>query len=170
MIFKYKGKEMEVPDDFILLCGEHADQRGMTLEEYIAEAFSRFEEAEKEGSGADDIEAAMLAAAESANQDQKDDSSGKAASVRVAEASTKTSVGSAGNTTDPSTSTPQNAARPKTSPRARGGRRKPSQKSAPKPQATPKSTTKLPSKNDESNSDDQANTTEVEEKANPDGS
>ncbi len=40
---------MEVPDDFILLCGEHADQRGMTLEEYIAEAFSRFEEAEKEG-------------------------------------------------------------------------------------------------------------------------
>mgnify|MGYP001297671953 CR=1 FL=1 len=49
MIFKYKGKEMEVPDDFILLCGEHADQRGMTLEEYIAEAFSRFEEAEKEG-------------------------------------------------------------------------------------------------------------------------
>ena len=146
-------------------------ERAARLAREAEAALAAAEEAEKEGSGADDIEAAMLAAAaESANQDQEDDSSGKAASVRVAEASTKTSVGSAGNTTDPSTSTPQNAARPKTSPRARGGRRKPSQKSAPKPQATPKSTTKLPSKNDESNSDDQANTTEVEEKANPDGS
>tara|TARA_R110001583_G_scaffold188370_1_gene350452 strand:- start:86 stop:394 length:309 start_codon:yes stop_codon:yes gene_type:complete len=40
MIFKYKGQEMEVPDNFIVMCGEHAAERGMTLEEYIAEAFT----------------------------------------------------------------------------------------------------------------------------------
>ena len=49
MKFKYKDKEMEVSDDFIMLCGQHAEQRGMTLEEYIAEAFSRFEETKEEG-------------------------------------------------------------------------------------------------------------------------
>jgi hypothetical protein len=43
MIFNYKGKEMEVPDNFIMMCGEHAEQRGMTLEEYIAEAFTMLE-------------------------------------------------------------------------------------------------------------------------------
>jgi hypothetical protein len=40
MIFKYKNKEMEVPDDFIMKCGIEAEKRGMTLEEYIAEAFT----------------------------------------------------------------------------------------------------------------------------------
>ena len=49
MKFKYKDKEIEVADDFIMLCGQHAEQRGMTLEEYIAEAFSRFEEEQEEG-------------------------------------------------------------------------------------------------------------------------
>jgi len=42
MIFKFEGQEMEVPDDFILKCGEHAEARGMTLEEYIAEAFTMY--------------------------------------------------------------------------------------------------------------------------------
>ena len=40
MIFKYENKEIEVPDDFILKCGIEAEKRGMTLEEYIAEAFT----------------------------------------------------------------------------------------------------------------------------------
>ena len=40
MIFKYKDQEMEVPDDFIMKCGQHAEERGMTLEQYIAEAFT----------------------------------------------------------------------------------------------------------------------------------
>ena len=42
MLFKFEGKEMEVPDDFIMKCGEHAEARGMTLEEYIAEAFTMY--------------------------------------------------------------------------------------------------------------------------------
>ena len=40
MIFKYENKEIEVPDDFIMKCGIEAEKRGMTLEEYIAEAFT----------------------------------------------------------------------------------------------------------------------------------
>jgi hypothetical protein len=40
MIFKYKDQEMEVPDDFIMMCGRHAEERGMSLEQYIAEAFT----------------------------------------------------------------------------------------------------------------------------------
>ena len=44
MIFKFKGKEVEVPDNFLILCGQHAQQRGMTLEEYIAEAFTKIYE------------------------------------------------------------------------------------------------------------------------------
>jgi dTDP-4-dehydrorhamnose 3,5-epimerase-like enzyme len=47
MIFKYKDREMEVPDDFIMKCGQHAEERGMTLEEYIAEAFTRLKESEE---------------------------------------------------------------------------------------------------------------------------
>ena len=43
MILKYKGKEIEVSNSFINDCGMHAAQRGMTLEEYIAEAFSMLE-------------------------------------------------------------------------------------------------------------------------------
>jgi len=43
MNIKYKGKTVEVPDHFIIACGEHAESRGMTLEEYIAEAFERLE-------------------------------------------------------------------------------------------------------------------------------
>lgn len=43
MILKYKGKQIEVSNDFINDCGMHAAQRGMTLEEYIAEAFSMLE-------------------------------------------------------------------------------------------------------------------------------
>ena len=43
MILKYKGKEIEVSNAFISDCGMHAVQRGMTLEEYIAEAFSMLE-------------------------------------------------------------------------------------------------------------------------------
>ena len=43
MILKYKGKEIEVSNAFISDCGMHAAQRGMTLEEYIAEAFSMLE-------------------------------------------------------------------------------------------------------------------------------
>ena len=44
MLLKYKDKEMEVPDDFLIMCGQHAAQRGLTLEEYIAEAFRLLEE------------------------------------------------------------------------------------------------------------------------------
>ncbi len=43
MKFKYKGKEIEVPDGFIIQCGQHAESRGMTLEDYIAEAFTMLE-------------------------------------------------------------------------------------------------------------------------------
>ena len=43
MILKYKGKEIEVSNSFIQDCGMHAAQRGMTLEEYIAEAFTMLE-------------------------------------------------------------------------------------------------------------------------------
>ena len=43
MLLKYKGKEIEVPNDFIALCGQHAEKRGITLEEYIAEAFAMLE-------------------------------------------------------------------------------------------------------------------------------
>ena len=43
MILKFKGKEIEVSQSFINDCGMHAAQRGMTLEEYIAEAFSMLE-------------------------------------------------------------------------------------------------------------------------------
>ena len=42
MIFKFEGQEIEVPDDFILKCGEHAEARRITLEEYIAEAFTMY--------------------------------------------------------------------------------------------------------------------------------
>ena len=42
MIFKFDGEEIEVPDNFIIMCGEHAEARGMTLEEYIAEAFTMY--------------------------------------------------------------------------------------------------------------------------------
>ena len=41
MRFKYKDQEIDVPDDFIVKCGQHAEQRGMTLEEYISEAFTK---------------------------------------------------------------------------------------------------------------------------------
>ena len=43
MILKYKGKEIEVSSSFINDCGMQAAQRGMTLEENIAEAFSMLE-------------------------------------------------------------------------------------------------------------------------------
>ena len=42
MLFKFEGQEIEVPNDFITKCGEHAEARGMTLEEYIAEAFTMY--------------------------------------------------------------------------------------------------------------------------------
>jgi hypothetical protein len=42
MLFKFNGQEIQVPDDFILKCGEHAEARGITLEEYIAEAFTMY--------------------------------------------------------------------------------------------------------------------------------
>jgi hypothetical protein len=45
MLFKYDGQEIEVSDDFIIKCGEHAEARGMTLEEYIAEAFTMYRKA-----------------------------------------------------------------------------------------------------------------------------
>ena len=47
MIFKYKNKEIEVPDDFIMKCGIEAEKRGMTLEEYIAEAFTMLNKSEQ---------------------------------------------------------------------------------------------------------------------------
>tara|TARA_Y100000758_G_scaffold286669_1_gene237562 strand:- start:190 stop:357 length:168 start_codon:yes stop_codon:yes gene_type:complete len=43
MKLKYKGKVLEVSNAFINDCGMHAVQRGMTLEEYIAEAFTMIE-------------------------------------------------------------------------------------------------------------------------------
>ena len=43
MKLKYKDKEIEVPNDFIIECGQHAESRGMSLEEYIAEAFTMLE-------------------------------------------------------------------------------------------------------------------------------
>ena len=47
MKFKYKEQEIDVPDNFIILCGQHAEQRGMTLEEYISEAFTKLNQSEK---------------------------------------------------------------------------------------------------------------------------
>jgi predicted heme/steroid binding protein len=44
MKLKYKGKVLEVSNSFIHDCGMHAVQRGMTLEEYIAEAFTMLED------------------------------------------------------------------------------------------------------------------------------
>ena len=44
MKIKYKGDTIEVPDDFIIKCGQHAESRGMTLEEYIVEAFTKLEQ------------------------------------------------------------------------------------------------------------------------------
>ena len=46
MRFKYKEQEIDVPDDFIVKCGQHAEQRGMTLEEYISEAFTKLHKEE----------------------------------------------------------------------------------------------------------------------------
>ena len=37
------GDTITVPDDFIIKCGQHAESRGMTLEEYIIEAFEKIE-------------------------------------------------------------------------------------------------------------------------------
>ena len=51
MIFKYKNKEMEVPDNFIIKCGQHAEERGMTLEEYIVEAFTMLKNSEEHDTG-----------------------------------------------------------------------------------------------------------------------
>ena len=50
MIFKYKDKTVEVSQDFLMVCGQHAAERGMTLENYIAEAFSKLEENGKKDS------------------------------------------------------------------------------------------------------------------------
>ena len=47
MIFKYKNREIKVPDDFIMKCGMEAKKRGMTLEEYIAEAFTLLRQSER---------------------------------------------------------------------------------------------------------------------------
>ena len=44
MKIKYKGDTIEVPDDFIIKCGQHVESRGMTLEEYIVEAFTKLEQ------------------------------------------------------------------------------------------------------------------------------
>ena len=44
MKIKYKGDTIEVPDDFIIKCGQHAESRGMTLEEYIVAAFTKLEQ------------------------------------------------------------------------------------------------------------------------------
>ena len=52
MKIKYKGDTIEVPDDFIIKCGQHAESRGMTLEEYIVEAFTKLEE--QQSTAADD--------------------------------------------------------------------------------------------------------------------
>ncbi|HAI38416.1 MAG TPA: hypothetical protein DCM40_09960, partial [Maribacter sp.] len=49
---KYKGDTIQVPDDFIIKCGQHAESRGMTLEEYIIEAFTKLEE--QQSTAADD--------------------------------------------------------------------------------------------------------------------
>ncbi len=141
---------------------ERATQLAREAEAAVAAAA----DAEKEGSGSDDIEASMLAAA-AETAAQAGASSGSSAGLRVAETSAKASVGSSGDATEPST--PQNAARPKSSPRARGGRRKPSQKSAFKPQTATENTTTPPPQDDASNSDEQANPTEVEAKADPNG-
>ena len=43
MKLKFKGKTLEVSNSFIQDCGMHAAQRGMTLEEYISEAFTMLE-------------------------------------------------------------------------------------------------------------------------------
>ena len=52
MKIKYKGDTIQVPDDFIIKCGQHAESRGMTLEEYIIEAFTKLEE--QQSTAADD--------------------------------------------------------------------------------------------------------------------
>ena len=52
MEIKYKGDTIQVPDDFIIKCGQHAESRGMTLEEYIIQSFTKLEE--QQSTAADD--------------------------------------------------------------------------------------------------------------------
>ena len=54
MKIKYKGDTIEVPDDFIIKCGQHAESRGMTLEEYIVEAFTKLEQQQQQPTAVDD--------------------------------------------------------------------------------------------------------------------
>tara|TARA_R100000656_G_scaffold124653_2_gene103402 strand:- start:549 stop:779 length:231 start_codon:yes stop_codon:yes gene_type:complete len=51
MIFKYNNKEIEVPDNFLIKCGVEAAKRDMTLEEYIAEAFTMLRKNEQSCGG-----------------------------------------------------------------------------------------------------------------------
>ena len=44
MKFKVDGKSIEVADSLLLAAGQHAETRGMSLEEYIAEAFTMLKE------------------------------------------------------------------------------------------------------------------------------
>ena len=49
MKFIVEGKEIEVSDSLLMVAGAHAEERGMTLEDYIAEAFTMLKEDEKSG-------------------------------------------------------------------------------------------------------------------------
>ena len=51
MKFIVKGKEIKVPDSLLMAAGAHAESRGMTLEDYIAEAFTMLNETEKHDTG-----------------------------------------------------------------------------------------------------------------------
>lgn len=49
MKFLVEGKEIEVADSLLLAAGAHAEERGMTLEDYIAEAFTMLKEDKESG-------------------------------------------------------------------------------------------------------------------------
>ena len=51
MKFIVDGKSIEVPDQLLIDAGNHAESRGMTLEEYIAEAFTMLKKDEQSCGG-----------------------------------------------------------------------------------------------------------------------
>lgn len=51
MKFIVDGKSIEVPDQLLIEAGNHAESRGMTLEEYIAEAFTMLKKDEQSCGG-----------------------------------------------------------------------------------------------------------------------
>lgn len=132
---------------------EHALRLAREAEAALADAAN----AEKVGAGTDDIEAAMLAAAEASAQ--ASESPENAAGQTALKPSIQTSDDSRPNIIE--TPTPQQPSRPKPSPTARGGRRKPAQKSEPKTQTATESKTSPETQTDASNPGEQIEPTDV---------